>query len=142
MQADGQGSDIASIWAPQINKIDGRWYIYATCAKNSSDSAKRLPYVWVGGEEPTDPYTYHGTIDNYDPEVAIYLSPRFIEYGGQRYICNGGFYRESDRTGHQQSLFITKLATPTAFEGKPAPILWRTCLKSTFPTRDLTLPEL
>ena len=122
MQADGQGSDINSIWAPQINCIDGRWYIYATCAKESSDSAKRLPYVWVGGENPTDPYTYHGTIDNYDPEVAIYLSPRFIEYGGRRYICNGGFFREGDRSGHQQSLFITELETPTSFKGDPVVI--------------------
>ena len=122
MQSDGRGSEINSIWAPQINKIDGRWYIYATCAKGTSDSAGRLPYVWVGGENPTDPYEYHGPIDNYDPEVAIYLSPRLIEYGGQRYICNGGFFRESDRNGHQQSLFITKLASPTAFEGDPVVI--------------------
>ena len=122
MQADGRGSDIVSIWAPQINKIDGKWYIYATCAKESSDSAKRLPYVWVGGESPLDPYSYHGTINGYDPKVAIYLAPRLIEYGGVRYICNGGFFRESDRSGHQQSLFITKLKSPTEFDGAPTVI--------------------
>lgn len=122
MQADGRGSELNSIWAPQINKIDGRWYIYATCAKGTSDSANRLPYVWVGGEAPTDPYDYHGSIDNYDPLVDIYLSPRLIEYGGQRYICNGGFFRSSDREGHQQSLFITKLKTPTEFDGDPVVI--------------------
>ena len=122
MQADGRGSELKSIWAPQLNFIDGRWYIYATCAESESDSAKRLPYVWVGGEDPIGEYAYHGTIDNYDPLVAIYLSPRLIEYGGKRYICNGGFYRESDRNGHQQSLFITELETPTSFKGDPVVI--------------------
>ncbi len=122
MQEDGRGSEINSIWAPQMNKIDGKWYIYATCANESGDSSNRLPYVWVGGENPTDPYDYHGPIDNYDPLVDIYLSPRLIEYGGQRYICNGGFHRASDRDGHQQSLFITKLKTPTSFEGDPVVI--------------------
>ncbi len=122
MQEDGRGSEINSIWAPQINNIDGKWYIYATCSAGSTDTSNRLPYVWVGGESPTDPYSYHGPIDNYDPLVDIYLSPRLIEYGGQRYICNGGFYRASDRNGHQQTLFITKLKTPTAFEGDPVVI--------------------
>ncbi len=122
MQADGRGADINSIWAPQINKIDGKWYIYATCADESIDTATRLPYVWVGGENPTDSYYFHGTIDNYDPQVDTYLAPRLIEYGGQRYICNGGFYRAGDRNGHQQSLFITKLASPTAFDGMPVVI--------------------
>ena len=122
MQADGRGSELKSIWAPQLNFIDGRWYIYATCAESESDSAKRLPYVWVGGEDPVGSFSYHGPIDNYDTQVAIYLSPRLIEYGGKRYICNGGFYRESDRTGHQQSLFITELATPTSFKGDPVVI--------------------
>jgi len=122
MQEDGRGSDINSIWAPQINYIDGKWYIYATCARESSDAAVRLPYVWVGGDTPLDPFYFHGTIDNYDPEVDTYLSPRFIEYGGKRYICNGGFFRPGDRNGHQQSLFITELESPTAFKGDPVVI--------------------
>ncbi len=122
MQADGRGSEMNSIWAPQINKIDGKWYIYATCADESVDTATRLPYVWVGGEDPTDSYFFHGTIDNYDTKVDTYLAPRFIEYGDQRYIVNGGFYRKEHRSGHQQSLFITKLKSPTAFDGKPVVI--------------------
>ncbi len=115
---DGKGTDINSIWAPQLYKLDGKWYMYATCAKDSADSAKRLPYVWVGGESPTDPYTFYGVIDNYEEEVEIYLSPRIIDYGSQRYLVCGGFHRASDRNGHQQKLFVTKMSSPTSFEGR------------------------
>ncbi len=122
MQEDGRGSELNSIWAPQLFKLDGKWYIYATCQSALTNDTRRLPYVWVGGENPTDSYSYHGTVDNYDPNVNVYLSPRVIEHGGQRYIITGGFFRESDRFGHQQSLFIAKLKTPTEYESTPTVI--------------------
>lgn len=112
------GGSIASLWAPQIYFLDGKWYIYATCAE-ASDSESRRPYVWVGkGDSPYDGFDFFGTIAGYDKNVYSYLSPRIIEHGGVRYLVCGGFYYKSDRIAgvkHYQELFIGELESPTKF---------------------------
>ncbi len=115
------GSNMKSLWAPQIYFLDGKWYIYATCSEEgTSEASRRFPYVWVGkGELPLDGYDLHGTIDNYDKSVLSYLSPRIIERGGVRYLVCGGFFREEDKVAgvrHYQRLFIGELESPTKFK--------------------------
>ena len=115
------GSDMTSLWAPQIYFLDGKWYIYATCSsEGTSEASRRYPYVWVGkGELPLDGYDLHGRIDNYDKSVHSYLSPRIIEHGGVRYLVCGGFFRSEDKVAgqkHYQRLFIGELESPTKFK--------------------------
>ncbi|MBQ7012218.1 MAG: family 43 glycosylhydrolase [Clostridia bacterium] len=115
------GSDMKSLWAPQIYFLDGKWYIYATCSnEGTAESARRYPYVWVGkGDLPLDGYDLHGRVDNYDTSVQSYLSPRIIEHGGIRYLVCGGFFRPEDKVAgvkHYQRLFIGELETPTKFK--------------------------
>ncbi|MBQ7171352.1 MAG: family 43 glycosylhydrolase [Clostridia bacterium] len=115
----GEGKEITSLWAPQVYFLDGKWYLYCTCA-DSSDSEIRHPYVWEGkGADPYDGFTFKGMLANTDGEVYAYLSPRIIEYGGTRYLVCGGFFRKSDRVVgslHRQSLFMGELESPTAFK--------------------------
>lgn len=115
------GSDMKSLWAPQIYFLDGKWYIYATCSvEGTSEASRRYPYVWVGkGDLPLDGYDLHGRVDNYDTSVQSYLSPRIIEHGGVRYLVCGGFFRPEDKVAgvkHYQRLFIGELETPTKFK--------------------------
>lgn len=115
------GSDMKSLWAPQIYFLDGKWYIYATCSEEgTSEASRRYPFVWVGkGELPMDGYDLHGKVDNYDKEVHSYLSPRIIERGGVRYLVCGGFFRAEDKVAgvkHYQRLFIGELKSPTEFK--------------------------
>ncbi len=120
-------SDVSmrSLWAPQLTYVEGQFYLYATCAYTDSQDGRR-PVVWVSNtQDPTDGFTYHGIVDNVDEEVYMYLSPRFIEWGGKRYMICGGFFRRSDReegVKHYQSLFVTEMASPTAFAGKAVKI--------------------
>lgn len=117
------GNTMKSLWAPQIYFLDGKWYIYATCAMTStSEAAQRRPYVWVGkGATPYDGFDFFGTFENYDEEVYSYLSPRILEYGGTRYLIFGGFYRAEDKVAgqrHYQRMMICKLESPTRFATK------------------------
>ncbi|MBQ1933685.1 MAG: family 43 glycosylhydrolase [Clostridia bacterium] len=119
--ASQAGSDMKSLWAPQIYFLDGKWYIYATCSEEgTSEASRRFPFVWVGnGALPLDGFKLHGKIDNYDTSVHSYLSPRIIEHGGVRYLVCGGFFRAEDKVAgqkHYQRLFIGELESPTKFK--------------------------
>ncbi len=105
------GSNIESIWAPQLYQFDGKWYMYATCAYSASVSANRKPYVWVGADTPSDGFEFFGVMEGVEPE-RFYASPRFLEWNGSRYlIC-----------GSSQTIIITKTASPTKLSGTPTVI--------------------
>ena len=121
--ASGISSDVTSLWAPQLQNIDGKWYIYATCVVGSSSSSEsRRPCVWVGkGKSIYDGFDYYGVLDNCDLDVYSYLSPRMIRHGGKLYLICGGFFRQEDRVPgklHKQKLFIGELSSPTSLATK------------------------
>ena len=110
-------SEIVTLWAPQLYNFDGKWYLYTTCdiGLEYDISARRMPIVWVAKtSDPVGEYTYHGTLDNLDTDVYSYLSPRFIEMGGKRFMICGGFWRAEDKTSnkHIQRMFICEMSDP------------------------------
>lgn len=116
------GSDIVSLWAPQLYYFDGNWYLYTTCdiGLATSGSARRMPIVWKANtSDPVGTYTYHGLLGNLDTEVYSYLSPRFIEMEGKRFMICGGFWRVEDCTGqHIQRMFICEMSDPLTMGSK------------------------
>jgi GH43 family beta-xylosidase len=121
--ADDSTPNLVTIWASQLNYFDGKWYIHATCEDksipNTNGSAPRIPYVWIAKtDDPMKGFDCYGVMDNIDPEVYMFLSPRFIEHNGKRYMVCGGFYRDTDYVAgrkHYQSLIIGELSSPTSF---------------------------
>ncbi len=118
----GQGKEMTALWAPQLYFMDGRWYIYAA-AQTDKDTAtghdRRFPYVWIGQEDdPTGPYEYFGCMENLDPDVFMYLSPRVIKHGGKWYMFMSGFYRPEDTNPHTQRMRVCELETPTKMASK------------------------
>ena len=111
------GADIVNLWAPQLYNFDGTWYLYTTCdiGLESGVSPRRMPIIWVAKTaDPTGEYTYHGLMNNLDTDVYSYLSPRFIEFGGKRFMICGGFWRAEDKTSttHIQRMFICEMTDP------------------------------
>lgn len=120
---DGTAQDITSLWAPQLYYLNGKWYVYATCATTGTDeAARRQPRIWESKtDNPLEGFKYYGTFDNLDTTVWSYLSPRIIDWNGQLYLVCGGFFREGDKvpgSRHIQSIFMGKLSSPTAMSGK------------------------
>ncbi len=103
---NGDGEEILSIWAPQLYKFDGRWYMYASCSTSDNDHALRQTYIWIGGEHPSDEFTYYGIISGSDSSRS-YSSPRFVEWAGVRYLMCGSSY----------SIIITAMSSPTSLKG-------------------------
>ncbi|MBQ9428766.1 MAG: family 43 glycosylhydrolase [Clostridia bacterium] len=107
-----------SIWAPQVCYFDGGFYIYFSGCASTSTAAPRTPYILRSdGADPLGSYTPLGAPENLDPNIYSWLSPRILEYGGQRYYLSSVFEAASDNTSsrHVQKLIIAKLASPTAF---------------------------
>ncbi len=124
-------SGMSSLWAPQLVVLEGKYYLYATCAYKGTDNENgvtpRKPVVFVSNvsDDALGGYTYYGPMDNTDPDVLMYLSPRFIQWQDKTYMINGGFFRSEDRMPdkyHYQSLFVTEMESPTSFKGKAVKI--------------------
>lgn len=63
--SDNTPSRCCNVWAPEMHKIDGRWYIYYTASPSGSDFVQRLRvYVLQGGAEGplSAPYTFASQI--------------------------------------------------------------------------------
>jgi len=109
------GSAIESVWAPQLYFFDGVWYMYATCANSTNISANRKPYVWVGGEQPSDDFEFFGIMEGVETQ-RFYASPRFVDWNGIRYLVCGSIVNGS------YSLIVTKTESPTKLVGAPTVI--------------------
>ncbi len=110
-------SDVNNVWAPQLYRIDGIWYVYTTCdvGLENAASVRRMPRIWkCTAENPDGMYEYVGTFTNLDTDVQSYLSPRIINYGSKMYLVCGGFFRAEDCTNqHIQRLFVCELSNAT-----------------------------
>lgn len=114
-QAPDEGPVSRQIWAPELHRLDGRWYIYF--AASDGRNQNHLSYVLESsGDDPFGPYELHGPLQTGDvagePVWAIDLT--VLERGGLRYAVWSGWDRPgSDR----QYLYIARLATPTQLAG-------------------------
>ena len=117
----GQAKDMKALWAPQLYKLDGKWYVYASCQfPNDQDPGvnmvKRYPYVWVAEtDDPIGSYSFFGCMENLDKDAFTYLSPRVIEHDGNTYMFFSGFWRAADGSNgtHIQRMRVVKLESPT-----------------------------
>ncbi len=119
------GVDMVSLWAPTLFHLDGKLYLYATCAYEKEVEGKvqrRMPVVWTAKtDDPLDGFDYHGPFNNLDTDVLSYLSPRVTVYEGRLFLFTGGFWRDGDKIPgkkHYQSLFACELSDPMTFKTK------------------------
>ncbi|MCR5093579.1 MAG: family 43 glycosylhydrolase, partial [Lachnospiraceae bacterium] len=104
-----------NIWAPELHRIDGRWYIYFAASRE--DAAWELrPYVLVcEGDDPMeDPWVECGQMQCADDDIysfrAFSLDATTFTAGGERYLV----WAEKVSVGIQISnLYIARMASPT-----------------------------
>ncbi len=98
---------VGEVWAPEIQKIDGRFYIYFTMGKGAAHrmyaiSSTRGQYGY-GTEQklnlPDDKWAIDGTS---------------MWFGNQRYFVWSGWAGDSDG---EQNLYLAKMSSPTATTG-------------------------
>jgi uncharacterized repeat protein (TIGR02543 family) len=125
--------DIDSLWALQVNVVDGVFYLYGSGTDRNRDNLltnetlSRYPYVWRAVGDGTDPFAGFeclGIIENADDSIAMWLSPRVFDYGGKTYLVCGAIVEAEDYVSrtvdpsdpHQiQKLIIGEMSSPTSF---------------------------
>ena len=101
------------VWAPELHRIDGRWYVYFA-ASERDDIWKLCMYVLeCQGDDPLhDPWVERGQIVT--PEEGFSLDATPFERGGRRYLC---WAQKSPPT--ESNLYLAEMANPWTLATAP-----------------------
>jgi GH43 family beta-xylosidase len=117
--APEKGSDFElDIWAPELHRIGGKWYIYF-CARPRSDFRHRM-FV-ISGDDPMKPF---GDVKNMSADAPIRaIDQTVFEYKGKLYTVYSHGGSDGSEASHQD-LYIAEMASPWEIKDK------RVCLSS------------
>ncbi len=121
------------IWAPELHRLDGRWYIYYSAAAGAKDNAShRVGVLQSHSDDPLGPYTDRGQIYTGDDPAACSgdttpcgadsgrrasnrwaIDATVLELRGRRYLLWSGWPGRRD----VQYLYIAPLANPSTTAG-------------------------
>lgn len=116
--APASGPISKQVWAPELVKLDDRWYIYF--AASDGDNANHLTYVLESKTaDPLGDYELHGPLytgDHFDSKAENIWAIDMIamEHRGRRYAIWSGW---SDPTNNLQYLYIAAMKSPTELAG-------------------------
>ena len=104
------------LWAPELHRIDGKWYIYFA-ADAGANEGHRVYVVENPAEDPTTgEWTFKGKVS--DPTDKWAIDATVLEptpaTGGKAYLIWSGW--EGDVNG-VQSIYIARLKNPWTIEG-------------------------
>lgn len=103
----------AHIWAPELHKINGKWYIYFAAGE-----AKKVwnIRIWVLSNNSADPtkgeWKEEGQLKT--SKESFSLDATTFEHNGTQYLIWAQHVREGENT----SLLISKMESPTKLTGK------------------------
>ncbi|KAL2157270.1 hypothetical protein VTH06DRAFT_6310 [Thermothelomyces fergusii] len=100
--ADSNPSRCCNVWAPELHKIDDKWYIYYT-AGNSQNLDGQRSHVLQGGSDPWGQYSYAGQLTQ-----DWGIDGTILRVQNQKYFVWSCF------SGGLQSLCIAPLQSPTS----------------------------
>ncbi|WP_460431929.1 BspA family leucine-rich repeat surface protein, partial [Arachidicoccus ginsenosidivorans] len=105
-------STMKNIWAPELHKINGKWYVYF--AADDGDNANHRMYVIENPDsDPTSKnWTLKGQVGDATDNWAI--DGTIMELSGQLYMLWSGWTSTSE---HLQSIYIAKLSDPWTVSG-------------------------
>jgi GH43 family beta-xylosidase len=111
-RAPARGPHSREVWAPELHRLDGKWYIYVA-ASNGKNETHRMIVLESVGEEATSEFRFKAELYTGD-DVASGQDNRWaidgtiLERDGQRYLLWSGWADERD----EQWLYIAKMSNP------------------------------
>ena len=111
-QGGDDGSPCCEWWAPELQEIDGRWYVYV--AADDGDNVNHRTYV-LEADAIEGPYRFAGQLRLPGNRWAI--DATVFTVGSTRYVAWSGW---PGKNNGQQNLYLAELATPTTVRGKAA----------------------
>jgi GH43 family beta-xylosidase len=116
-RAAERGPYSAQVWAPELHRLDGRWYIYVA-ASDGRNEMHRMIVLESSGADPTDPFHFKAELYTGD-DFARHRNNRWaidgtvLEHQGSRYLLWSGWHDGRD----EQWLYIAPMANPWTLSG-------------------------
>ncbi len=109
-RAPQSGPYAKEIWAPEMHRLDGKWYIYVA-ASNGNNETHRMIVLENDGEDPTTPFHFKSELYTGEDFAGKKnncwaIDGTVLEHGGQRYMLWSGWADERD----EQWLYIATMA--------------------------------
>lgn len=116
--APDEGPYSREVWAPELHRLDGRWYIYVS----ASDGRNRNHLTYVlesAGDDPLGPYDVRGPLWTGDGvrgagENRWSIDVTVLRHGDRRYAIWSGW---PDADQDLQHLYISEMTSPTELAG-------------------------
>jgi GH43 family beta-xylosidase len=104
------------VWAPELHRIDGRWYVYFAASERGDIWKLRMYVLQCEGDDPLrDTWTERGQI--LTPEEGFSLDATPFEHGGRHYLC---WAQKSPPS--ESNLYLAELANPWTLKSTPVVI--------------------
>ncbi|WP_079141887.1 family 43 glycosylhydrolase [Streptomyces sp. LUP30] len=99
-----------NIWAPEIHRFDGRWYLYYSAGQGGTAccDSQRTHVLESAGADPLGPYTYKGSLTGSDLTPGGWLiDASVLQANGKLFLVGSGSVN-----GSRQSLVIAPMSNP------------------------------
>jgi GH43 family beta-xylosidase len=108
------GPNSRDLWAPELHRLDGKWYVYYTAGDGSStpNDPHASQRIFVLENDSTDPmagtWLDRGRLASPDPDTWA-IDGTVLEYRGARYFIWSG---RASTDGGDQQLYVARMANP------------------------------
>ena len=102
-----------NVWAPEMHRIEGRWYIYFA-ADDGDNKNHRMYVLRSAGDDPVGPYTFVGKVADKTDRWAIDGTVYRSDAGALYFIWSGWEGDVNDR----QNLYIASMSDPVTVVGE------------------------
>ena len=111
-RAPARGPHSREIWAPELHRLDGRWYIYVA-ASNGKNETHRMIVLESVGDDPTSEFRFKAELYTGDDVATGHgscwaIDGTILERGGRRYLLWSGWADARD----EQWLYIAEMSNP------------------------------
>jgi GH43 family beta-xylosidase len=111
-----------NVWAPELHKLDNKWYIYYTAGSGPDETQRTWVLENTSADPTTGTWTDKGRIFNTDADFWA-IDGTIMQYNGSNYFVWSG---RPDVSIQNQNLYIAKMVNP-----------WTLAL----PTATISLPQ-
>jgi GH43 family beta-xylosidase len=106
------------IWAPELHRIDGKWYVYFAAGDSEDKFRVRIYVLESGSDDPrADGWVLRGQITTAWDSFS--LDATTFEHRGKRYLV---WAQHEPSVGPGTNLYIAEMASPLAIKGTPTRI--------------------
>jgi GH43 family beta-xylosidase len=103
------------MWAPELQYIDGEWYIYVAATNAPGNNPTHRMYaLQADTDDPQGTWTMQGKVS--DPSDKWAIDGAVFEYDDQLYMVWSGW--ETDQGDFPQNLYIAEMSDPLTISGE------------------------